>query len=244
MNFPRGTVQDYTIHSDKLGEPMDLLIYLPPTFSPLYKYNVLIALDGLDYFQLGGIVKLADEMLHQNVIEQLIIVGVPYKNGRDRHEKYHPDGEQSQAFLQFLVQELVPYLDRTFPTYQIGMGRALIGDSLAGYTAFKAALTYPHTFGKVALQSPYAHINLFSTIEQFSHPALLEIYHVVGTEEISVKTNHGKIENFIEQNRKLAAILASKGFQYHYQEFNGSHTWKYWQQDLRRALPSLFSPKT
>lgn len=244
MVFPRGTIQDHNLYSHKLGETVDLLVYLPVTFSPLYKYHLLIALDGADYFQLGGISKLADELHERNEIERLIIVGVPYKNGKDRHDKYHPDGEQSQAFLQFLAQELVPYLDHTFPTYQIGMGRALIGDSLAGYTAFKAALTYPHTFGKVALQSPYAHPNLFSAIKAFNPPALLEIYHVVGTEETSVKTTRGKLENFIEPNRRLSVLLNAEGFPYTYQEFEGDHSWTYWKPDLRSALQSLFFKKS
>lgn len=243
MAFPRGTIQDYPIYSHKLDETVDLLVYLPATFSPLYKYQVLIALDGADYFQLGGIAKLADELHYHEKIERTIIVGVPYQNGKDRHDKYHPEGVQSQEFLQFLAQELVPYLDRAYPTYQIGMGRALIGDSLAGFTAFKTALTYPHTFGKVALQSPYAHPSLISTIEQFANPALLEIYHVVGTEETSVKTTRGKFENFIEPNRSLATLLNEKGFPYSYKEFDGDHTWTYWQKDLRCALQSLFFNK-
>ena len=48
----RGTVQDLTLFSDAFQEEMQLLIYLPPNYSPLYKYSVLIASDGKDYFQL------------------------------------------------------------------------------------------------------------------------------------------------------------------------------------------------
>ena len=60
-----------------------------------------------------------------------MIVGVPYKNVKDRREKYHPDGQKHQAYIRFFAQELVPYIDANYPTYQMGLGRALIGDSLA-----------------------------------------------------------------------------------------------------------------
>ena len=36
----------------------------------------------------------------------------------------------------------------------MGYGRALIGDSLGGTVSLLTALQYPHTFGKVIMQSP------------------------------------------------------------------------------------------
>ena len=97
---------------------------------------------------------MADELYEEQEIENLIIVGVPYKNVKDRREKYHPDGSQHHAYIRFLAQELVPYIDENYPTYQIGMGRALIGDSLAATVSLLTALQYPNTFGKVILHSP------------------------------------------------------------------------------------------
>lgn len=240
MDYPRGTVKDYVIYSNKLGEDMEFLVYLPSTFSHLYKYHVLIAQDGADYFQLGKIGKFVDELLHRNEIERVIVVGVPYKNGQDRLDKYHPKGEKSSAYLQFLVHELVPFLDHEFPTYQMGMGRALIGESLAGHISFRAALQFPHTFGKVALQSPYVTEDILTAVQAFPQPHLLDIYHVIGKEEQSVKTTRGKLENFIEPNRILSNLINEKGFSYSYHEFDGDHTWKYWQPDLKRALHYLF----
>ncbi|MBU0905358.1 MAG: esterase family protein, partial [Firmicutes bacterium] len=106
----KGTIQDITLFSEALQEDMQLLIYIPSNYSPLYKYTVLIASDGKDYFQLGRIPRVADELLENNEIENIIVVGVPYKSVEDRLKKYHPDGEQHDAYLRFLAHELVPYL--------------------------------------------------------------------------------------------------------------------------------------
>ena len=68
---------------------------------------------------------------------------------------YHPEGDRREAYIRFLAHELVPYMDDNYPTYQIGAGRGLIGDSLAATISLLTALKYPNIFGKVILHSPY-----------------------------------------------------------------------------------------
>jgi enterochelin esterase-like enzyme len=240
MDYPKGTIKELTFHSLELGEEMQLLVYLPANFSPLYKYALLIAQDGRDYFQLGRIGRLADEFLYEREIENIIIVGVPYKNVADRRRKYHPDGDQNQAYIRFLAHELVPFLDQEYPTYHMGTTRALIGDSLGATVSLMTALQYPHTFGKVLLQSPLVDEQVMEMVENFTDSQLLNIYHVIGKLETEVPTTDGNISDFLHPNRELSSVISKKSFTYFYEEFNGNHTWTYWQPDLRRALKMLF----
>jgi enterochelin esterase-like enzyme len=241
MSQPTGTIKEFTISSKALGEDVELLIYLPPSFSTLNKYSILIAQDGKDYFQLGRIGRVADELISNREIENLIIVGVPYKNVEDRRRKYHPDGEQQQSYIRFLAHELVPFLDQEFPTYQMGMGRTLAGDSLGATVSFMAALEYPNIFGKVILQSPFINHKVLDAVKQFDSTQLLNIYHVIGLHETAVKTTDGKEKDFLTPNRELSTLIKSKKFPYFYDEFDGNHTWKYWQPDLKRALKHMYS---
>jgi enterochelin esterase-like enzyme len=240
MEIPRGTIKEHTIKSHELEEDIQLLIYLPANFSPLYKYSLLIAQDGRDYFQLGRIGRLADEYLFEREIENLIIVGIPYKDVDDRRRKYHPAGEQNQQYIRFLAHELVPFLDNEFPTYQMGSTRALIGDSLGATVSLMTALQYPHTFGKVLLQSPYIDEPVKDSVKNFTETGLLEIYHIVGNQETEVQTTNGKTSDFLKPNRELSTLLTSKSITYFYEEFDGDHTWTYWQPDLKRALKMMF----
>jgi enterochelin esterase-like enzyme len=240
MEIPKGTIKEHTIKSNELGEEIQLLIYLPANFSPLYKYSLLIAQDGRDYFQLGRIGRLADEYLFEREIENLIIVGIPYKDVEDRRRKYHPAGDQNQHYIRFLAHELVPFLDNVFPTYQMGSTRALIGDSLGATVSLMTALQYPHTFGKVLLQSPLVEDVVFGLVESFTEAELLEIYHIVGNLETEVQTTNGKKSDFLNPNRKLSEIFTNKVFTYFYDEFDGDHTWTFWQPDLKRALKMMF----
>lgn len=240
MEHSRGTIKDLTVSSKELGEEIQLLVYLPASFSPLFKYSIIIAQDGKDYFQLGRIGRTADELLKNHDIENIIIVGIPYKDVEDRRKKYHPSGEQHNAYIRFLAHELVPFLDKEFPTYQMGMGRALMGDSLAATVSLMAALLYPHTFGKVLLQSPMVNEEVLKAVQEFNQPHLVNIYHVIGKKETAVQTSDNKVIDFLSPNRELAKLLSEKQFSYFYDEFDGNHTWTYWQPDLKRALKKMF----
>lgn len=240
MDIPRGSIKDVTLFSKELMEDVKILIYLPHNFSTLYKYSLLIAQDGQDYFQLGRIGRVADQLHHEAEIEQLIIVGIPYKDVNDRRAKYHPNGEKNSQYIRFLAHELIPYLDQEFPTYLMGMGRALIGDSLGGTVSLMAALQYPHTFGKVLLQSPFVDINVLNAVSDCTDSSLLSIYHVYGSEETNVKTTDGQFFNFVESNEKLTELLNSKKFPYVHEIFQGDHTWTYWQPNLIQAMREMF----
>ncbi|EGA90304.1 hypothetical protein GPDM_05631 [Planococcus donghaensis MPA1U2] len=235
-----GKVEDLSIYSKELQEDMQLLVYLPANFSPLYKYTLVIASDGKDYFQLGRIPRVVDELLEKREIENIIVVGVPYKSVEDRNKKYEPTGEQHSAYLRFLAHELAPFLDEKYPTYQVGMGRALIGDSLAATASLMAALKYPNIFGRVILQSPKVGEEMLTAIEAFKSANSFTVYHVIGKEETAVKLGSGGTADFLEPNRQLNNLMKNKGFSVFYEEFEGDHTWKHWQPDLKRALIQNF----
>lgn len=243
MNNPIGKIQELQFYSQALNENITLLVYVPANFSPLYKYTLCIANDGKDYFQMGRIGRAADALLQDQQIENIIIVGIPYNDVQDRRTKYHPDGEKFEAYIRFLAHELVPFLDDTFPTYGVGHGRALIGDSLAATISLMAALRYPHTFGKVLMQSPYVDQAVMDAVTSFTDSQLLDIYHIIGKHETNVPTTDGKRSNFIVPNRELHQLLVEKEFPHYYEEFDGEHTWKYWQKNLPQALKHVFSQR-
>ncbi|WP_243292919.1 esterase family protein [Bacillus sp. FJAT-47783] len=232
-------IQEEKIFSKELNEEIELMIYLPTNFSPLYKYNILIAQDGADYFKLGKIARFTEELVSKRAIENVIIVGIPYKSVQDRRRKYHPEGEQVGEYIRFLAHELVPFLDAKFPTYQMGHGRALIGDSLGGTVSLMAALAYPHTFGRVMMQSPFVNEEVKKAVKEFPSPALLSIYHQIGAKETEVETTDGEIKDFVTPNRELHELMKQKGYPVVYEEFDGDHRWTYWQPLLKDILKKM-----
>lgn len=236
----QGKIEEITIQSKELGEDVQVLIHLPYNYTPLYKYAILIASDGKDYIQYGRAGRVIDELLDAGEIEDVIFVGIPYKSVPERRRMYHPEGDKREAYTRFLAHELVPYLDNNYPTYQVGAGRALIGDSLAATISLLTAAKYPSIFGQVILHSPYVDDFVLEKVGAVQDSSAFSIYHVIGEEETEVSTQVDGIQDFLTPNRQLNALIKEKGFPYFYEEFKGNHTWKYWQPDVRRAIAMVY----
>lgn len=238
----KGKMVEHEINSTYLEEKMTLKIYQPESFSPLYKYHICIMQDGNDYYQMGRVATFSDQLHDDAEIENTIFVGIHYRDRYDRLKKYHPSGEQYEAYTKFLMKEVVPYLDDILPTYHMGGARALMGDSLAGTLALTMAMKYPNTFGKVIIQSPLVDEIVLESVRNATNIESLDIYHTIGTSETSVDTTKGPNVDFLTPNRQLKKLLEQKGLTYHYKEIpEGEHTWKYWQKDMINALKTIFS---
>jgi enterochelin esterase-like enzyme len=230
------------IKSSYLNETVILKMYQPEMFSPLYKYYICIMQDGNDYFQLGRAATLSDKLHENEDIDHTVFVGIHYKDRYDRKRKYHPDGEQNEAYMKFLVQEAVPLLDELIPSYYMGQSRVLIGDSLAGTLALMTAVKYPHTFSKVIMQSPYVDDKVLDAVENAKEIHGIDIYHTIGEKETAVDTTDDTGVDFLTPNRRLNELLQAKGVSYEYHELaDGEHTWKYWQKDLPNAFASILN---
>lgn len=238
----KGTMTEKEINSTYLDETMTIKIFKPERFSDLYKYTVCIMQDGNDYFQIGRIATLSDRLHDAGEITNTVFVGIHYQDRYDRRKKYHPTGEQNEAYTNFLVREVVPLLDDELPTYNMGYTRALMGDSLAGTLALMTALKYPHTFGKVIMQSPYVDETVLQKVKDSNNLHSMDIYHTIGTKETAVEMTDSQTMDFVTPNRELNKLLLEKNASYTYYELeDGIHTWKYWQKDMKRVLKTMFS---
>ncbi|MBM7571562.1 alpha/beta hydrolase [Aquibacillus albus] len=236
----KGKMVDKEINSTYLEETITIKWYQPEAFTPLNTYHLCIMQDGNDYFQMGRVATLSDKLHDEAEIEDTVFVGIHYRNRYDRHDKYHPSGPKNEAYTNFLVREVLPLLDQELSTHQISGSRTLMGDSLAGTLALMTAIKYPNTFGNVIMQSPYVDETVLDAVQKANNLDKLSIYHTIGTEEANVETTIAEVKDFLTPNRKLRDLITEKNTEYIYHELEGNHTWKYWQQDLPRALKTIF----
>ncbi|WP_188208046.1 alpha/beta hydrolase [Alkalibacillus aidingensis] len=235
-----GSMVERVIDSEYLDEEITLNIYRPENYSPLYKYYLCIVQDGDDYYQLGRLANVSDELHKEGKIENTIFCGIHYKDREDRWDKFHPDSDKQAAYIKFLRFEVVPILDRELPSYHVKSCRALMGDSLGGTVSLMTALTYPNTFGKVIMQSPYVDERLKNMVQESDEIDTMSIYHSIGDDEEEVETTFGDIDDFFHPNRELNKLLKDKVSDYTYKELEGDHTWKQWQAGLPDAIRDIF----
>ncbi|MFC7062825.1 alpha/beta hydrolase-fold protein [Halobacillus seohaensis] len=237
----KGNMHDYTISSRYLDEDMTLTVYTPENFSPLYKYHFCIMQDGNDYFQMGRAATLSDQLHSEDEIENTIFIGIHYNDKYDRQEKYHPDGKKQGDYVNFLVREVVPFLDKELPGYSMGKGRTLVGDSLAGTLALMTAARFPNIFGNVIMQSPYVDDHVLEYTHSIKDLSSLTIYHTIGDQETDVTTTDGTQRDFLAPNLQLSRYLEEQPLSYIFHKLNGGHTWGSWQKDFKRALQTIFA---
>ncbi|MEZ4391212.1 MAG: alpha/beta hydrolase-fold protein [Polyangiales bacterium] len=155
--------------SQILGNSRGIWIYLPPSYAenPARRFPVAYLHDGQNLFDprasFGGVAWEADDAMNlgaaDGTIREAIVVGV--ENTSARIDEYTPTadaqimaGGRAGAYLQMLVDELKPEIDREFRTLTGPEHTALLGSSLGGLVSVWIGLRRADVFGAVGAMSP------------------------------------------------------------------------------------------
>ncbi|WP_017637380.1 esterase family protein [Staphylococcus sp. E463] len=235
--FKPGKINKHQFYSDILEIEVTISIYLPEDYTDLFKHQVIICFDGLDFLRFGRIQREYERLRKDQEIQRAIIVGFHYESVEKRREEFHPQGSRSHLTVKAIGKELLPFIDATFPTYKVGNARLLMGDSLAGSIALLTSLTYPTIFSQVAMLSPQYDDIIKEKLIDCETKEQLSIWHAIGLEEedFTLPTN-GKRANFLTPNRELNQLIKQYHVKYEYQEFDGGHNWKSWKPMLGDIL--------
>ena len=150
----------------QLGRSRRIWLYLPPDYGTTTKtYPVLYMHDGQNLFDdrtafsgEWGI----DEALnaaHAAGDWGCIVVGID-NGGAQRINEYSPyvnaqyGGGQGDAYLDFIVQTLKPYIDANYRTRPGRLSTGLMGSSMGGLISLYGGLKFPEVFGRVGIFSP------------------------------------------------------------------------------------------
>lgn len=159
-------------HSAFLPDDRDITVYLPPgyaarvdaghLFPALYLHDGQNLFDGDEAYVPGEswrIGETADALIQAGTIEPLVVVGVGHA-GANRIQEYTPTatrrqgGGQAEQYGRLLIEELQPFIERTYAV-AIGPSRTgLGGSSLGGLVSLYLGLRRPDVFGRLAVMSP------------------------------------------------------------------------------------------
>lgn len=143
-------IQELTIYDEEIGDTFKVHISLPPDYDAAKSYPLMLMTDGI--WRLSDHPQLRKLMINEE-IEDLILVSVGYPNDydvltiRERDLVTQPD-----LYLQFLVENLMPYLCNQYPVDTQRM--TLTGHSYGGYWGFYA-LFHSDTIGKNTFANYY-----------------------------------------------------------------------------------------
>ena len=163
-NQPFSIGEIVTYHSEVLNEYRALNIYLPNSYQvdSLKNYPVIYLLDGSkdeDFIHIAGLVQFGS-FSWINMLPETIVVGIsnidrkrdftyPSNNKQDNDEL--PTSGGSEKFINFIEQELQPYITTNYRTTET---KTLIGQSLGGLFATEVLFKKPELFNNYIIVSP------------------------------------------------------------------------------------------
>lgn len=240
-DVPRGTLQTLTHTSAALGYAHTLHVYLPAGYAGgTGRYPVVYLQDGEDYLTFAAAGTVLDNIIAGGSIPPLIAVFIvpPADSGRSRRTEY----AMNDAYVKFLVSELVPLIDATYRTLPRAGERLALGASFGGLISLYAGFRHPGTFGNVASQSGFVSFNHDSLITLFRSTARLplRVYADVGIYETAIGDHPPGERSFCAGNRRLRDVLEERGYGLLYREFHDGHSWGRWRNELPIILRHFF----
>jgi putative tributyrin esterase len=260
-NQPRlAVLETVQFNSRLVGKTLPYNVILPVNYANtetrLVRYPVLYLLHGLmgHYGDWAKQTKLIDYA----TLHRLIIVMPEGNNGWYTDSATVP----SDKYESYIIQELIPDVQRRYRTIENRQGRAVAGLSMGGYGALKFGLKYPEIFAFVASFSGAFGApawterdlggggtalidSVMKTFGAKDSPvrAANDIYKLVreaSNERIKelpfIYLDCGTEDFLYQYNRDFADLLQKRKIPHEYRELPGTHNWEYWDRQIRDVL--------
>ena len=140
-------------------------LYLPPNYDSsaenypvIYMHDAQNLFDDATSFVGEWAVDETLNGLYKKTGKSFIVVGVE-NGGEKRIEEYTPwkhkkyGGGKGDIYINFLANELKPFIDKNYRTKSEANQTAIIGSSLGGLISFYGGLKHPAVFGKIGALS-------------------------------------------------------------------------------------------
>ncbi|MEM7187189.1 MAG: alpha/beta hydrolase-fold protein [Bacteroidota bacterium] len=213
------------------------------------RYPVLYLQDGQNLFNPQApfgdwAVDKSLEKLAQEGHSDIIIIAIDHGEEERISEYlpyYHPRYGQGKGnfYIQFMIERLIPYINRNFRTLTDFQNTGIGGSSMGGLISFYAGLSHPRVFGKMMIFSPSLWISkmIFDRTKSFAPLERSHIYLYAGGQES---------KEHLPNAKKLEAIIKKKMIDGHNIDFHfsvneeGNHAESYWRQEFPKAVKWLY----
>lgn len=246
------SVMDSVFAMPQLGRTRRVWIYLPPDYaSSTKRYPVLYMHDGQNVFDAAtsyagewGVDETLDS-LHARGDRGVIVVAPDHAGDRRMHE-YSPwvnaryGGGEGDAYVEFLVKTLKPYIDQKYRTLPDRAHTAVAGSSMGGLISYYAALKHPDVFGMAGVFSPAFWIA--PEIVKFTRAAKLaawpRLYFVSAQNEATTRQQLAVMEPLLQELAGLGYITGEDLVSYVIPD--GAHSEWFWRREFPKAYTWLF----
>ncbi len=225
---PAGQLLTITLASKVVQANLPVHIYLPPCYRKDRVYPTLYLIQGSNHEFGGwvnfGVPRVADMQISLGMLPPFIII-MP-ASGQNANDVYARSLSGSGSWEDFFINELVPYVDKTFNTWKSREGRAIGGISRGGYWSIEIAFTHPDMFSVLGGHSPSITDKLVGVPANFS--MLNWSKSVDELRAMRIWLDAGKTDWAQRDVRKLAGDLDGVKISYQISTGDGAHEDQYW----------------
>lgn len=243
VSIPHGSIDTILYPSATVGVTRRATVYRPPGFSRNINYPVLYLLHGIggdefEWLNHGDPQIILDNLYAEKAIEPMIVV---MPNGRamkdDRKGGNVFDTAKVRAFSTFekdLLNDLIPFVEKTYPVKTGREYRAIAGLSMGGGQSLNFGLGHLEKF---------AWVGGFSSAPNIKKPE--ELVPDPGQARMQLKLlwiSCGDSDNLLVFSRRTHTYLAEKKVPHIYFIEPGVHDFKVWKDGLYMFSKLLFKP--
>lgn len=163
----------------------------------------------------------------------------------------------NDKYESYVIQELIPEIDKKFRSLAARDKRAIAGLSMGGYGALKFGLKFPDKFVLAGSFSGALDGPLRGQGHKSLRPSIMSVFGEEGSEtrkdndifrivsEISAEKvkslpflylDCGTDDWLFQPNRDFATLLLEKKVPHEYRQLPGVHEWKYWDRQVQEFL--------
>ena len=242
----RGTLSNPWYDSKILGINRRLTVYTPYGYeaNPKAKYPVLYLLHGAGgdeeaWSSMGRTAQILDNLIAKGLAKPMIVVmpnGNPNQQaaqtfGLPTTEYDWRDPANRNLYVQSLVEEIVPFIEKNYRVVAKKSHRAIAGLSMGGGHTIAATGMYPNVFDYICPLSMGARKSDELTAQlQGIKKAGYKLYWLAC----------GNTDFLFDQANELDAALTENGLEHTYYVSEGGHVWANWRLYLNTFAPLLF----
>lgn len=239
----QGKIDTITYSSKTVGSLRRALVYTPPGYSKSRRYPVLYLLHGIggdekEWYKQGKPQVILDNLYAENKVQPMIIIlpnGRAAKDDRAFGNIYEPNKVQAFAtFERDLLDDLIPFVEKTYKVYKNRESRAIAGLSMGGGQSLN--------FGLGNLDK-FAWVGGFSSAPNTKAPEAL----LPNPEEARKKlkllwVSCGDADNLMRISSRTSDYLKKNKVPHIFYIEPGGHDFKVWKNDLYMFVQLLFKP--
>jgi enterochelin esterase family protein len=245
-NVPHGRVEKVIYHSNSLNIERRMHVYLPPNFEKIKgKLPVLYLLHGggdndISWTSAGKINLILDNLYSEGKLKNMIVVmptGHVPTQGQGMASLFAV-GADKDPFAKDFLNDLLPFVEGTYPVSSKREDRAIAGFSMGGVQTLNLALWHPEMFAYVfPISTGFFPAGIKEIEEQ--HAAVLK--NVVDHPFKVLIIGRGKDDALTGPNNAATLKLFDKyGIHYEYKELNGAHSFVVSRRFLASVFPVMF----